>query len=77
MRRQLGQLSRNFVETQADPLREHDERDAPQDFTGKPPLAGALALRANEPAFFVETKRRSSDPTALRNISDRQQPGHS
>jgi hypothetical protein len=50
MLRQLGERLADLVERQPDALREHDERDAAQRRTGKPPVARARPLRADEAA---------------------------
>src|SRR4051812_24956434 len=47
--RQPLQLAGNLVERQPDFLRKHDEGDAAEHGAGKPTMAGAGALRRNQP----------------------------
>src|SRR5678815_5557613 len=59
--RQLRQLLRDLLERQPDPLRKDDECDPPEDPPRIPAMAGAVALRLNQPTLFVETQRGACD----------------
>jgi len=76
MRRKLGELGPDFVESQPDPLGEDNERYPPKNCSGIAPLAGTSTLRSNEAALLVEPQRGSRDATAPRYFADQQQIFH-
>jgi len=57
MRWQLCQLLRNLIQAQADSLRKHDERDAPQYLSREAPLRVSFALGSYQAALLVKPER--------------------
>src|SRR5262249_315885 len=66
----------DFLEGEANPLREDDERNPAQHCSWKAAMAGARSLGCDEAAVLVEPQRRGCDPAAPRYLADRQQRIH-
>lgn len=66
----LGELFADLFQCKSNPLREHDERDSPQDFPGVASLAGSFAFRADQSFLFVEPECRSGDPAPFSDFAD-------
>jgi hypothetical protein len=57
MRWELGELRRDFVQSEADALGEDDKRDSSQYGAVVSALASAAALGSNKAAIFIESQR--------------------
>ena len=57
MSRQLGELVANFLERQADPLREDDKGDPSDHGAWVSAMSGIVALGLDEPLVLVEAQR--------------------
>lgn len=66
----------DFVETEADALREDDERDAAEDGARIAAMARARALGADEAAILIEAEGRGCDTAAASDLGDGEQVGH-
>jgi hypothetical protein len=76
MRRQLRQLNSDFIESQADPLCENDERDPAQDCPGIASLSAAGALGRDQPTLLVKPERGGCHSASASDLSDQQQIIH-
>jgi hypothetical protein len=65
MRWKLGELFAYFFQGKSNSLREHNERDSPEDFSRVASLAGTFPLGANQSFLFVESQRGSCDSASF------------